>query len=150
VLGISGCGVYTFNPSGKSDIKTIAVEPFENRTSEYGLADRLTDVVIDAFIADGTVKVVPLTGADAVLEAVLTNYERVVSQFDESDQVQTYKVVMNFEVTLRNPRDNSEFWKEQMRQEGIYDANTQTEEYGQNAAGAQLVDAILTKTTKSW
>ena len=86
-IGLSACGVYTFNPRGKSSITTIAVEPFENRTPQYGLADLMTEVVIDAFIADGSMKVVPSDVSEAVLTGTLTRYQRLEPEFEEADPV---------------------------------------------------------------
>ena len=146
----AGCGVYTFNPKGKSDIQNIAIEPFENNTSEFGLADRITEIVIDAFIADGTMKIVSTDNSDAYLVGVLSRYERVPHKFDENDQVEEYKVLMDFEIVLKNPKDDSEKWRQRLTQEGIYNANEETEEDGQQRAGQRLVEAIINKTTKSW
>jgi len=42
----AGCGIYTFNPGGKSSIKTIAVSQFENKTIEAGLSSRLTILLL--------------------------------------------------------------------------------------------------------
>ena len=150
VLVISGCSVYTFNPKGQSDLQTIALLPFENRTDQYELTDRLTEIIIDAFIADGNLKVVSEANADAVLEGVLSRYRRVAYKFDENDQVQQYKVVMDFDISLKDPAKDALLWRETMEQEGIYDAVTETEEIGQERAGALLVEAILNKSTKSW
>ncbi len=149
-LFLSGCSVYTLNPRGKSDIKNIAVEPFENKTNEFGLADIITEIVIDAFIADGSLKIVSLDNSDAYLVGTLTRYERVASKFDENDQVEEYKVLMDFEIALKNPKDDSEKWREKITQEGIYNAHDETEEDGQERAGKRLVEAIINKTTKSW
>jgi len=146
----AGCGVYTFNPKGKSDIQNIAIEPFENKTGEFGLADRITEIVIDAFIADGTMKIVPADNADVYLTGVLTRYERVPHKFDENDQVEEYKILMDFEIVLKNSKDDSEKWRQRLTQEGIYNANEETEEDGQKRAGQRLVEAIINKTTKSW
>jgi hypothetical protein len=147
---IWGCGVYTFNPRGKSEIESIAVQPFENETAEFGLADRLTEIVIDAFIADGNLKVVSPEHADALLQGTLTYYDRVPETFDQNDQVQTYKVVMDFKVTLKDAQTEDVIWSETSRQEGPYDANTEREEDGQQRAGELLVQMIINKTTKSW
>ncbi len=149
-LFIVSCGVYTFNPRGSSSIRTIAVQRFENKTDQFGLTDRLTEIVIDAFIADGNIKVVSAEAADAVLVATLTSYSRVAFQFDENDNVQTYKVLLDFDVSLINPSDQSEIWKERMPQEGIYAADSETEEDGQQRAGQRLVESIINKTTKAW
>ncbi|MEW5795871.1 MAG: LPS assembly lipoprotein LptE [Candidatus Zixiibacteriota bacterium] len=149
-LLLSGCGVYTFNPRGKSEIATIAVEPFENKTNQYGLADLMTESVVDAFIADGTMKVVAPDVAQALLVATLTRYERVAHEFDEFDQVSRYKVLVGVDVALKKPDDRSDIWAIQLTLDGYYDAETQVEEDGQRSVGEQLVEAVLNKTTKSW
>lgn len=150
LVNVAGCGVYTLNPHGSSTFKTISIEPFENKTSEFAFTDRLTEIVIDAFIKEGTLKVVSTANADASLVGVLTRYERVPFKYDQNDQVQEYKIVMDFDVSLRNPKDQTNFWTERMTKEGIYRAADQTDEDGQRSAGEQLVQAILNKTTKSW
>ena len=150
LFGLVGCGVYTFNPRGKSDLSSVAVQRFDNKTAEYGLADRMTDEVIDAFISDGTFKIVPTDGAEALLVGVLTRYMRRPHTFDQNDEVQEYKVEMDFSVTLKNPEDDSDIWSESMNQYATYDVATETEEDAQKKVVALLVDAIINRTTKSW
>ena len=82
--------------------------------------------------------------------AVLNRYEKLPFKFDQTDQVEEYKVLLDLQVTLKNPKDDSEIWTEHMTQEGVYNANSETEQDGQQRAGARLVDAILNRTTKSW
>ena len=149
-LILSGCGVYTMNPKGKSEIRTIAIEPLENETTEFGLADQLTEIIIDAFIADGNLKVVSPDQADAILKGSLTHHERVPEAFDQNDQVQSYKMVMDFRITLQKAAGGEDYWSQTTRQEGVYDADTETEEDGQRRAGARLVEMIINRTTKSW
>ena len=146
----SSCAVYTFNPGGKSDIKSMAVERFESKTTEYGLADRVTDLVIDAFIEDGTMDIAAIENADAILEGTLVSYRRSPFNYDENDQVQAYSVTMVFDMALKKPGDDAEIWRETMKQEGVYDVDTETELDGQEKAVALLIDAIITRTTKSW
>jgi hypothetical protein len=147
---LSACGVYTLNPRGKSSISTIAVEPFENATDQYGLADQVTVTVIDAFIADGSMRVVSADVAEAILVGTLTSYRRAVHEFNEAEQVSRYKVVVGFDISLKDPSDQSDFWNVNLTLDGIYSAEDQTEEDGQADVGRQLVEAVLNKTTKSW
>ena len=144
------CGVYTLNPKGKSDISTVAVERFTNTTPEFGLADRMTDDVIDALIADGNLNVVSIENADAVLTGELVRYERKPYQFTENDVVTTYSVIMDFEIVLKKADSDAEIWKERISQTGTYQVDTETEEDGQQKAIGFLVEAIINKTTKSW
>jgi hypothetical protein len=144
-----GCGVYSFSPGGKSSIKTIAVTQFENETIEYGLSDRMTDLVVDAFIADGNLKVVSASEADAVLTGILANYDRKPYTYDETDIVSKYVVKIVFNMELQK-NDGSQIWKERFYSEGIYETDLETEEDGQVKAAERLVVDILNRTTKSW
>ena len=144
------CGVYTLNPKGKSDISTVAVERFTNTTPEFGLADRMTDDVIDALIADGNLNVVSIENADAVLTGELVRYERKPYEYTENDVVTTYSVVMDFNIVLKKADSDTEIWKERISQTGTYLVDSETEEDGQQKAIGFLVEAIINKTTKSW
>jgi hypothetical protein len=146
---LSGCA-YSFRPKSSASFKTIGIESFENRTAEYGLTDRLTNIMAEAFIKDGTLRVVPVNGAEAILNGTLLRYERQPAQFDITDQVERYKVVLECEVSVRLTATDSVLWSQTLTQEGIYATATETEETGQQRAGDLLVQAILNKTTKSW
>jgi len=147
---LAGFVVYTFNPARKSDIKSIAVLRIENNTNRFDLADRLTDLVIDAFKADGTFKIVSPENADASLEGTFANYSERPYEWDENDVVSSYSVSMTFTITLTKPDDETEMWTESFTQEGIYQADGETEEDAQTEAIDRLIDDIINKTTKSW
>jgi len=149
LVSCTGCGIYSFSPGGKSSIKTIAVTQFENKTIEYGLSSRMTDLVIDAFISDGNLKIVSQSEADATLVGVMTNYERKPYTYDESDVVSQYVVKIVFDITLQGENEK-ELWRERFYSEGIYSAEEQTEDDGQALAAEKLVIDIINRTTKSW
>ncbi|MEA2030997.1 MAG: LptE family protein [candidate division Zixibacteria bacterium] len=150
VMLTNSCYVYTFNPQGESDISSVAVERFENDTPEFGLADMMTNKVIDAFISDGTMNIVSVENADAVLIGKLVGYDRQPHEFTPDDEVISYVVTMDFDVVLKNSNDGSEIWKERISQQGIYQVDSETEEVGQQEAIKLLVETIINKTTKSW
>nr|MBN2277454.1 hypothetical protein [candidate division Zixibacteria bacterium] len=151
IIGIiSGCGIYSFNPGGKSSIKTISVAQFENKTIESGLANRMTDLVVDAFIADGNLKIASEDNADANLFGTLLNYKRDPYTYDEADNVSQYVVRLTFDVLLQKRESGEEIWKEVILSEGVYNVDSQTEEDGQVLAAGKLVEDIINRTTKSW
>lgn len=145
-----GCGVYSFKPSSDSEYKTMAIQRLENETQEHELADQITDLIIDAFIADGSMKVVAPSLADAILAGTFKSYSREPFAYDETDQVSSYRVTMGFEITLRNPVDDSEIWKETFSQYGVYEVVTESEEEARQRAIDRLIEEIILKTTKSW
>ena len=150
LFSIMGCSVYTFNPKGKSTIKSIAILLFENTTGQYGLEDKMTELVIDAFIDDGSIKVVPEGNAEALVSGKLINYLRQPYEYDESDIVQSYKITMTFEIKLINTADNSEIWVNTISQFGVFNIDEELDADGEQRAIEKLVDDIINKTTKSW
>jgi len=147
---IIGCGVYTFNPKGKATLSSLAVKRFENKTPEYGLTDKITDDIIDALIADGTFKILPSDAAESILEGVLIRYQRKPYTYDQNDQVQEYKVEMDFDITLKKADDDSQIWNERINQIAIYDVVDETEEDAQQKVVVLLIEDIINKTTRSW
>ncbi len=145
---LSSC-VYSFKSSGGALVESIAIEQLENNSNQAGIADRITELVVEAMISDGTIEVVSSSSAEAILSGALTAYSRRPNAFDESDQVTEYKVTLTVELTLRKRESEQEIWKETFTQEGIYDAATQTEEDGQLRATDLIVTDILNKTTRS-
>jgi len=149
VLLLAGC-IYTLNPRGSSTVNSVAVERFQNDTPEFGLADQMTDAIINAFIADGTIKVLPIDRSETILTGTLTRYDRRPYEYDETDQVKSYVVEMDFDITLMNTANDSLLWSERMNQRGAYNLDTETEEIGRQRALEFLVQAIIDRTTKSW
>ncbi len=145
-----GCSVYTFNPKGKSTLESISIELFENTPAEYGLEDRMTEQVIDAFISDGSIKIVPGENAEALLLGKLIKYERKPYDPNELDQVESYAIYMTFEIRLVKTLDDTEIWTNNINQFGVYSIEEEVEEDGQQRAIEKLVDDIINKTIKSW
>ncbi len=148
-LVLAGC-IYSFSPGGKSDISTIAVAQFENKTIESGLANRMTDLVVDAFISDGNLEVSSISAADAVLNGILTNYKREAYTYDEADNVSQYVVRMTVDVILEAGETGDTLWTETFFSEGVYTADTESEDEGQVRAANKLVVDVINRTTKSW
>jgi outer membrane lipopolysaccharide assembly protein LptE/RlpB len=145
-----GCGVYSFSGAGKAPFSSIAVVQFENKTPEYQLADRLTDAVVDAFIRDNTVPVKDMSRAEAVLNGSVNGYRRDPYTYDQADVVKEYVVKVTIHVKVVKNGSEDVYWEEDFFAQGIYDANTETEDDGQTRAIDLLTSTILDRTTKSW
>ncbi len=149
-LSVTGCGVYSFSGSISSGITTVAVPVFGNQSVEYGIAEDLTSRIIERFVADNTLKVIPRSKADAVLEGVIVKYERLAYTYDENDQVQEYKVNIVTRISL-NKLDGSLVWEDDaLLGYGIYKADDETEEEGKDRAIAKIAEDIVNRTVKDW
>lgn len=147
---LAGCGVYSFSGSMGSGIETIAVPVFENKSVEFGIAEELTSGVIDEFVSDNTLKVIPKSSADAVLNGTITRYDRVAYTYDENDQVQEYKVNITVSVNM-SKADGTIVWEEaSLTAYGIYSAADETEEDGKARAIAKVAEDIVNLTIRDW
>lgn len=146
----SGCGVYSFKAGGKAAFESLNVTQFENNTIEYQLADRLTDAVIDAFIMDNTVQIKEPARADAIMKGTVVSYRREAYTFDQEDNVSEYAVKVALSIKVLKADSEEIIWTKDFYAEGVYDANLETEEEGQDRIVTLLTGDILSHTTKSW
>ncbi len=102
VLG--GCG-YRLRGTGSSlppSIKTISVPMFKNQTTWFELDVKLTQAVIDEFVARGKVKLSSdPAAADAVLEGEIIGFTATPIGFSGGNQADTYNVVVTAKVALK-------------------------------------------------
>src|SRR6185436_19367515 len=57
-----------------SYIKSVGIEVFQNKTSQYGLDTMLTDQLIRQFQVDGRLPLEDVNSADLIVKAVVTRY----------------------------------------------------------------------------
>ena len=106
---VAGCG-YSTRGNRPAHIKTVAVPILRNRTLESGIETTVTSAIVAAF---GTrLRVVPIDRADAVLDGEIVGYNAQSVSFNQSANVNAYRVtiVVNFE--FRDVRQGTVLWKE--------------------------------------
>ena len=96
----AGC-IYTTKSSLPERIRTVRLEPFENRTAYPGLDAELLDALARRFLEDGRLRPAG-SGADAVLEGRITAVRRSVIQEDAYDDVVTGRVVIEAEISFHD------------------------------------------------
>jgi len=146
------CGIYTFSPSALGGIKSIAIPTFENRTTEYGLDDLLTQGISQAFVANNTLKVVPEAQADVIMRGAVTIYSHEPYTVTESESVEEYMCRIGLNIRVGYANSDKILWEDaNLSDYGIYsidDGETQTD--GNDRAIQKIVDEILNRTVKSW
>lgn len=148
---VLSCGVYTFSPSALGGIKSVAIPLFDNKTTESGLRESLTDRLSQAFVDDNTLRVVPEATADAVLHGAVVSYRREAYTYSEAEVVSEYIVYVGVDVAFVERKSGKVIWEEKnMSNWGTYDSATQTEDDGKSIAIGKLVEDILNKTVKGW
>jgi hypothetical protein len=151
LLLIAGaCSPYSFSGGRTALVKSINVPIFENETTEFGLAEALTEGIIDGFVEDNQVQVVDATRAEASLQGRVTEYQRKAYTFDETDQVKEYIVEIYVAADLVRADGSGSVWTEpSIRGFGIYPADS-AETVGQRGAIEKITEDIINRTIRSW
>ncbi len=69
---LTNCGYYSFKGSLPSHLKTIAVPLFSSQAPDPGVGEDITNLLIDGFIADNTLKIADQSKADLILTGTVT------------------------------------------------------------------------------
>jgi outer membrane lipopolysaccharide assembly protein LptE/RlpB len=105
-LSVGACG-YSFRGTLPRHIRTVAVPIFANRTQEPGVESIITRAVVQAFATNGRLKVVRAADADAILEGEVISYGVGAVAFDQTLNVQQYRLLVTLNLRMRDVRRNT-------------------------------------------
>ncbi len=171
IFCFSGCG-YTAKSLLPAHIKKIRVENFKNaiditeegsgtnqgynlyKTYKPRLEQDVTKAVIDKFIFDGNLKIAMAQDADCILGGELIGFEREALRYDESDNVEQYRIAIFVKIQLKDTKLNKILWQFD-RFAGSYDyyttgAQAKSESAAINAAIDDLARRIVWQTIEVW
>lgn len=152
-LVLVGCGVYSFKGEGLGGIKTIAVEPFGNRTTEFGIREEITNAVITKLLGDRTLTVVSPSGADAILTGTLVSVDDRPLTYHSDETVTEYQVSIVIEARLTRPDQAEPLWQGRLVGVGNYPYKTgslEERQAGLKIAVDRLVQDLLNRLTSDW
>jgi outer membrane lipopolysaccharide assembly protein LptE/RlpB len=151
MLALTGCGLYTVKSGRTAVVSSIGIPLFENRTSEYGLAEQLTEGITDQLVEENIVQVVDPSRAESILKAVILSYKRSPYTYDATEYVTEYIVEIVISAKLVKASDDSPIWEAaSIRGWGVYPADSGTEQDGQAKAIEKLTEEIINRTAKGW
>ncbi len=125
VLLTAGCGYTTRAFVSQTGYRTIHVKPFANKvdtTSEESVGSRfqtyypllenkVTNAVVDRFIYDGELRVVPENEADIVLSGDLVHYSRESLRDASDDTPQEYRITLFVNIRLVENKTGKVLWE---------------------------------------
>jgi hypothetical protein len=149
---VAGCG-YGFSASLlPGHIKSVAIPLMENRTDRSDLTTAFADSLVEAFLADPTLKVADERSADSVLEGAILEYRREPFRVDANENVLEYSIRIILEARFVDLRKNEVIWEEaRLNQWDTYDFESgETEEEGIARVLVKLTDDVLNRTVEGW
>jgi hypothetical protein len=151
VFLLLACGWYSPKSGRTALVSSVGIPLMENQTTEYGLAEQLTQGVIDGLIDENIIDVVDPSRAASILKATILTYQRSAYTFDADENVQEYIVEITVRASLVSTADETPIWEAaSIRAWGEYAADEETEQDGQVRAIEKLTAEILDRTVKGW
>jgi len=156
IAGLAAACAYSFTSGLPSHIRTVAVPLFANETTEYGIAEEVTERVVNGLVRDGTLRVVSdETEASALIEGTVRSYSEEAYTYDRQEAVEQQIIRITVGIRFYDQVRDEVIWEsERVFGSAIYsnaaDAAATAREDGLGEAIQQLVDEILAGIVAGW
>ncbi len=153
-LCIGGCAYYSTSGGLLGGIRSIGIPVADNQTSEFAVAERLTELAIDAYAEDGQLRVVDEESADALLQLNVISIEDRPFTYTTAEQTEQYRFAVLVAAELVKLEDGEVLLAlAELEGWGTYDAAL-AEEEGRDPAVERALDMVLEelvdRTTAGW
>ncbi|MCX7641921.1 MAG: LPS assembly lipoprotein LptE [Elusimicrobiales bacterium] len=104
-----------YNPAPQilpQHIKSIAIKAFSNKSSIFGIEEKLTLKIIDEFIKDGRYNIKPETDADGIILGEVKSYIMTPIQYNSNMIPTAYKITLNYSIKMIDKIKNVILWEE--------------------------------------
>lgn len=156
VLVSAQCGYYSFSGSSlPSHLRTIAIPIFQNKTTEFGVPEDITDALINEFTRDNTLKVADRRTADSIIEGTIVNIREQAGAYNQQEQVKEIRIYVRVRAKFEDLAKNKVLWEEEISQWGSYNPDSpsgenSTRQDAINEAIGKIVTEIFNKTISGW
>jgi outer membrane lipopolysaccharide assembly protein LptE/RlpB len=155
LLFLSGCS-YSVYTSEYPHLKTILVQPFENKTVEFTLGQDAQNSLVNAFMKDGRLKI-NTQNPDAELRGEILDFRKRIFSYDNAGNVEEYQIQILFSVTFYDLKLNNEIYaNKNLLLTRTYNPTSdninveKTEEEAINKILSNLFDDIIKNTLENW
>jgi len=148
---------YSFSGGGglPGHIRTAYVEPVENQSTRFGLAETLTERLLDAARQRLGLQLASEDEADAVIRATIRQYSDDAVSFDavegQGADVFQRRITITATVEILDRAQDLAIWSSQsLSGAGEYEPGSETEDVGTEIAIENLVQKIVDGAQSQW
>ncbi len=156
-IGLAGlllvsCGYYSFKGSLPSNLKTVAIPLFNDKTAYPNIREKLTDYVITKFVEDNTLAIVDETLADVIVYGTINSITQKAVSVEQGETTSQYKLTISVKVKVEDLRNSKVLFEKTIQQYGLLNATAGLEERDQVIDATLLLigDEIVDSTIGSW
>ena len=107
---ITACAEMATKKAIPDNIRKLGIPVFENKTGQPNVENLLTKKVVQNFIVDGRLQVVPVEQADAILQGTVQRYDRIVLTRDSNQVPQQYKLQVAVDIDFTEVKTGIKLW----------------------------------------
>jgi len=151
---LNGCRYSFSGGSVPPHLKTIAI-PIVQDQSGYGdptLKDLFTQQLVDIFTSDGSLELSDRSGADALLETVVTAVQETPTVVKPGEQVAERRITVTAHVVFTDVKLRKTVWEKDFSQWGDFPSGAGPTERNEGVQEAvrKLTEDILNETVAGW
>ncbi|MXX40698.1 MAG: hypothetical protein F4Y91_19330 [Gemmatimonadetes bacterium] len=151
---IGGCAYYSTSGGLLGGIRSIGIPVADNQTSEFAVAERLTELADSLYTADGQLRVVDEESADALLQLNVISIEDRPFTYTTAEQTEQYRFAVLVAAELVRVEDGEVLLAlAELEGWGTYDAAL-AEEAGRDPAAERalgmVLEELVNRTTAGW
>lgn len=153
VVSNLNCFKYSFKGALPSNLKTIAIPLFEDRSRWPGLQEEMTQNVIDAFIRENTLQVEDNEDeVDLLLTATIVSVRERNTSVTANEQVEEMQMEVSVKVECMNLHTEKPLWTGTISDNTVISAGATLAEREQavDEAAERIVEEILIRTVAAW
>ena len=120
ILIITGCGYYSMAGSIPPHIKSIAIPLVNNQTAEFGIAEGITDNIIEVFNEENILRIVDEGSADSILRGTIISLEDAPYTFSSEEAVSEYRINITMDITWNDVDNDVDLLKKRYSGWGAY------------------------------
>jgi len=151
---LGGCPYSFTGSSVPAHLKTIAIPLVDDQSGfgEAGLREKFTTALTSLFIGDNTLGVADRSGADAILEGVITTVRDAPSVVGQGEQVRQRRVTVTAKFILKDMKFRRTMWEKTLSNWGDYDSGggASQQQVGLQEAIRKLSEDVLLETVSGW
>jgi hypothetical protein len=152
---ISSCGIYSFTGASlSSDVKTITIHYFENKTSlaPPNIANSITEALKDKFVSESNLTFVNNDG-DLYFEGFISDYSIKPVSIQANETAAKNRLTISVKVTFKNRLEETNNYEKTFSQYSDYDSKqdfNNIEESLSEQIVEQIVENIFNQAVANW
>ena len=153
VLVFLSCVKYSFKGALPSDIQTIAIPLFQDRSAWVGLQETITEDLINAFVEDNSLRVLENEKeVDLLLLGTIMSVRRRQTSITQEEQVEQEQMVVTVKVECLNQNTDKPLWTGNISEFGVLSGAGDLDDRNQAVAFAveKIVEEVLNRTVAAW